>query len=128
MSTSIGAKLKRPNGSGSTYISAQKPGVVQAVAIDVHGVKRNKSFRFEVGKKASQARAEHAANEWLSDVRRAKELGQATFAASPKMLVSEFLDNWLNSRKPPKKPLTVITLVQLKIGLILISVISRLKM
>ena len=102
MSTSIGAKLKRPNGSGSTYISAQKPGVVQAVAIDVHGVKRNKSFRFEVGNKASQARAEHAANEWLSDMRRAKELGQATFAASPKMLVSEFLDNWLNSRKPPK--------------------------
>ena len=102
MSSTVGAKLKRPNGSGSTYISAQKPGVVQAVASDVHGIKRNKSFRFEVGNKASQARAEHAAGEWLSDMRRARELGQATFVANPKMLVSEFLDNWLASRKPPK--------------------------
>jgi len=76
-SSSNGAKLKRPNGSGSTFISAQKPGVVQAVALDVHGVKRNKSFRFEVGHKASQARAENAATEWLSDMRRARELGQA---------------------------------------------------
>lgn len=32
MSSTVGAKLKRPNGSGSTYISAQKPGVVQAVS------------------------------------------------------------------------------------------------
>jgi hypothetical protein len=67
-SPSNGAKLKLPNGSGSTFISAQKPGVVQAVALDVHGVKRNKSFRFEVGNKASQARAENAATEWLSDI------------------------------------------------------------
>ena len=102
ISASNGAKLKRPNGSGSTFISAQKPGVVQAVALDVHGVKRNKSFRFEVGNKASQARAENAATEWLSDMRRARELGQATFVANPKMMVSEFLDNWLASRKPPK--------------------------
>jgi integrase len=101
-SASNGAKLKRPNGSGSTYISAQKPGVVQAVALDLHGVKRNKSFRFEVGNKASQARAENAATEWLTDMRRARELGQATFVANPKMAVSEFLDNWLASRKPPK--------------------------
>lgn len=102
MSTSVGTKLKRPNGSGSTYISAQKPNIVQAVAEDVHGVKRNKSFRFEIGNKASLARAEHAASEWLSDMRRARELGQATFVASPKMCVSEFLENWLASRKPPK--------------------------
>jgi len=101
-STSNGAKLKRPNGTGSTFISTQKPGVVQAVALDVHGVKRNKSFRFEVGNKASQARAENSATEWLSDMRRARELGQATFVANPKMMVSEFLDNWLASRKPPK--------------------------
>jgi integrase len=101
-SISSGANLKRPNGTGSTFISAQKPGVVQAVALDVHGVKRNKSFRFEVGNKASQARAENAATEWLSDMRRARELGQATFVANPKMMVSEFLDNWLASRKPPK--------------------------
>ncbi len=102
MSKTIGTKLKRPNGSGSTYISAQKPNVVQAVAEDVHGVKRNKSFRFEIGNKASLARAEHAASEWLTDMRRAKELGQATFVASPKMMVSEFLENWIASRKPPK--------------------------
>jgi integrase len=101
-SKSNGSKLKRPNGSGSTFISAQKPGVVQAVALDIHGVKRNKSFRFEVGNRASQARAENDATEWLSDMRRARELGQATFVANPKMLVSEFLESWLASRKPPK--------------------------
>jgi hypothetical protein len=40
-SSSNDAKLKQPNGTGSTFISAQKPGVIQAVALDVHGVKRN---------------------------------------------------------------------------------------
>ncbi len=94
--------LKRPNGSGSSFISKQKPYVIQAVAIDLHGKKRNKSFRFSPSNKASQARAQHAANEWLSDMRRAKDLGQATFVSSPKMLVSEFLKIWLESHKPPK--------------------------
>lgn len=99
-------KSKRPNGTGSYYVSAQKPEVIQASIKDVNGKKHTKSFRFVPGNKASYSRAEIAAQEWLANQLRARTLGQATFAANPSMKVSEFLDLWLESRSAYIKPST----------------------
>jgi integrase len=99
-------KLKRPNGTGSYFVSAQKPEVIQASIKDVHGKKHTKSFRFIPNNKASYARAENEAQNWLSDQLRARNLGQATFAASPSMKVSDFLSGWLDGRIAYIKPNT----------------------
>lgn len=99
-------KAKRPNGTGSYFVSAQKPTVIQANIKDIHGKGHTKSFRFIAGNKASYARAENEAQNWLADQLRARNLGQATFAASPNMKVSDFLASWLEGRAAYIKPNT----------------------
>lgn len=100
------SKTKRPNGTGSYYVTTQKPEVIQACVKDINGKNHVKSFRFTLGNKASYSRAEAAAQDWLANQVRARNLGQATFAASPNMLVSDFLDTWLESRVAYIKPST----------------------
>jgi integrase len=99
-------KSKRPNGTGSYFVSAQKPEVIQASIKDVHGKKHTKAFRFSLNNRASYSRAENEAQNWLSDQLRARNLGQATFAASPTMKVSDFLAGWLEGRTAYIKPNT----------------------
>ena len=99
-------KSKRPNGTGSYYVSKQKPQVIQAVVKDVNGRSHNKSFRFELNNKASYKRAEVAAQEWIAEQNRSKNLGIMTFAASPKTKVTDFLNSWLESRVPYIRPST----------------------
>jgi hypothetical protein len=103
---SASSKSKRPNGSGTYYVSKQKPEVIQAVVKDVHGKPHNKSFRFELNNKASYSRAEVAAQEWIAEQNRSKSLGIITFAASPNTKVEAFLHSWLESRVPYIRPST----------------------
>ena len=97
-------KVKRPNGTGSYFVSKQKPEVIQATIKDVHGTPHTKSFRFKLNNKASYARAENEALNWLSDQLRSRNLGQATFAANPNMKVCDFLSGWLQGRIAYIKP------------------------
>ena len=99
-------KVKRPNGTGSYFVSKQKPEVIQATIKDVHGTPHTKSFRFILNNKASYARAENEALNWLSDQLRSRNLGQATFAANPNMKVCDFLSGWLQGRIAYIKPST----------------------
>jgi len=94
-------KLKRPNGTGSYYESAQKPHVFQASIEDIHGKSHVKFFRYDPKIKSSKSKAELDAQNWLAEQVRARELGQATFAVNPKMKISTFLEAWLQSRRPP---------------------------
>ena len=81
---------KRANGRGSRYQIPQKSGkkVWKAAIHDVTGKLRTKQF---------DRLAE--AEDWLADQRRARELGENTYATNPKMKVAEFLDAWLGAHK-----------------------------
>jgi integrase len=79
-------KEKRPNGRGSIYPITLKSGRIsyRAAIYDVNRKLRTKNF-----KKLTEA------EDWLSEQRRARELGENTYAVNPKMKLSEYLDGWL---------------------------------
>jgi integrase len=80
---------KRANGRGSIYQITKSKGrkIWKAAIKDLNGKLRTKNFT-----KISEA------EDWLSDQRRARELGENTYAANPKMTVKEFLTGWVNAK------------------------------
>jgi integrase len=93
----VSNKPKRANGRGSIYPLPLKSGkkVWKAAIHDVTGKLRTKQFH-----KLSEA------EDWLAEQRRARELGENTYATNPKMKVSEFLEDWLSEHKLSVKPNT----------------------
>lgn len=89
---------KRPNGSGTIFVSKQKPNTLQASIKDIYGKRKTKSFRFSPNVKSSFAKANLQAQEWLAAQVRARESGQTTFVVNPSMTVSEYLNLWIENR------------------------------
>ena len=80
----------RGNGDGSIF-KDNKRNKWNASFYDFKHVRRTASFR----KKAD-------AEVWIVEQREAKERGEGTYAARPKQTVAEFLNEWVERRKPPK--------------------------
>ncbi len=82
-------KPKRANGRGSIYQVTKSNGrkVWKAAIKDINGKLRTKNFT-----KIADA------EDWLGDQRRARELGENTYAANPKMTVQEFLIGWVDTK------------------------------
>ena len=81
-------KPRRTNGRGSIYKVTTKSGriIIKAVIHDINGKRRPKTFtKIE------------AAEDWLADQRRARDLGENTYATNPKMTLEEFLLAWVNT-------------------------------
>ena len=76
-------RTKRPNGAGSYYAIAGTRKYKAAIH-DVQGKLRTKVFQSEV-----------QAQDWLVEQRRSRELGNATYALSPKDSVTIFLTKFL---------------------------------
>lgn len=85
----VSDKPKRANGRGSIYPITKPNGrkVWKAAIKDLNGKLRTKNFT-----KIAEA------EDWLSDQRRARELGENTYAANPKMTVAEFMTGWVESQ------------------------------
>ena len=85
----VSYKPKRANGRGSIYQITKPNGrkVWKAAIKDINGKLRTKNFT-----KIAEA------EDWLSDQRRARELGENTYAANPKMTVAEFMTGWVESQ------------------------------
>ena len=90
-------KPKRANGRGSIYQVTKTNGrkVWKAAVKDINGKLRTKNFT-----KLSEA------EDWLADQRRARDLGENTYATNPKMTVAEFLFSWANSQYGPDQEST----------------------
>ena len=82
-------KPKRANGRGSIYQITKPNGrkVWKAAIKDINGTLRTRNFVKLTG-----------AEDWISDQIRARELGENTYAANPKMTVGEFLIGWVESK------------------------------
>ena len=89
-STDKNSRRVRGNGDGSIF-KDKKRNKWNASFYDFKHVRRTASFR----KKAD-------AEVWIVEQREAKERGEGTYAARPKQTVAEFLDEWVERRKPPK--------------------------
>ncbi len=85
----VSNKPKRANGRGSIYQVTKPNGrkIWKAAIKDLNGKLRTKNFT-----KIAEA------EDWLSDQRRARELGENTYAANPKMSVKEFLTGWVDAK------------------------------
>jgi hypothetical protein len=72
--TQTPSKTKNANGRGSTYIVTKANGkkVRKAAINDVNGKRRVKTFKIKAD-----------AEDWLAEQRRARELGENTYAANP---------------------------------------------
>jgi integrase len=81
-------KPKRANGRGSIYQITRSNGrkVWKAAIKDINGKLRTKNFL-----KFSEA------EDWIADQRRARELGENTYATNPKMTVAEFMTGWVEA-------------------------------
>ena len=90
-------KPKRANGRGSIYQITKSNGrkVWKAAVKDIHGKLRTKTF-------SRQSEAE----DWVAEQRRARELGENTYATNPKMTVAEFLIGWVNTQYGPDQEST----------------------
>jgi integrase len=90
-------KPKRANGRGSIYQITKPNGrkVWKAAIKDINGKLRTKNFT-----KLSEA------EDWVADQRRARDLGENTYATNPKMTVSEFLVGWANTQYGPDQEST----------------------
>ena len=88
-SPKVSNKPKRANGRGSIYQITKPNGrrVWKAACKDINGKLRTKNF-------SKYAEAE----DWVAEQRRARDLGENTYAANPKMTVKEFLLGWVNSK------------------------------
>ncbi len=93
----VSIKPKRANGRGSIYQITKSNGrkVWKAAIKDVNGKLRTKNFT-----KLSEA------EDWVADQRRARDLGENTYATNPKMTVSEFLVGWANTQYGPDQEST----------------------
>jgi hypothetical protein len=93
--TKTSNQTKNANGRGSTYIVTKANGkkVRKAAINDVNGKRRVKTFKMKAD-----------AEDWLAEQRRARELGENTYAANPKMNIADFLDGWLSAHKMSVKP------------------------
>ena len=85
----VSNKPKRANGRGSIYQITKPNGrkVWKAAIKDINGKLRTKNFT-----KLSEA------EDWVADQRRARDLGENTYATNPKMTVAEFLVGWANTQ------------------------------
>ena len=85
----VSYKPKRANGRGSIYQITKSNGrkVWKAAIKDINGKLRTKNFT-----KLSEA------EDWVADQRRARDLGENTYATNPKMTVAEFLVGWANTQ------------------------------
>ena len=90
-------KEKRANGRGSIYLIPLRSGTkrYRAAIYDINGKLRTKNF-----KKKSEA------EDWVAHQRRARDLGENTYAANPKMTVAEFLVGWANTQYGPDQEST----------------------
>ena len=95
--TKRSAKPKRANGRGSIYQVTKSNGrkVWKAAIKDINGKLRTKNFT-----KLSEA------EDWVADQRRARDLGENTYATNPKMTVAEFLIGWANTQYGPDQERT----------------------
>jgi len=95
--TKKSAKPKRANGRGSIYQITKSNGrkVWKAAIKDINGKLRTKNFT-----KLSEA------EDWVADQRRARDLGENTYATNPKMTVAEFLVDWVNTQYGPDQEST----------------------
>jgi integrase len=84
------AKPKRANGRGSIYQITKSNGrkVWKAAIKDINGKLRTKNFN-------RQSEAE----DWVVEQRRARELGDNTYATNPKMTVGQYMLGWVESHK-----------------------------
>lgn len=93
----VSNKPKRANGRGSIYQVPIANGrkVWKGAVKDINGKLRTKNF---------SKRAE--AEDWVADQRRARDLGENTYATNPKMTVEEFLVGWANTQYGPDQEST----------------------
>ena len=93
----VSNKPKRANGRGSIYQITKPNGrkVWKAAVKDINGKLRTKNFT-----KLSEA------EDWVADQRRARDLGENTYATNPKMTVAEFLVGWANTQYGPDQEST----------------------
>ena len=93
----VSNKPKRANGRGSIYQVPKSNGrkVWKAAIKDINGKLRTKNFN-----KQSEAEG------WVADQRRARDLGENTYATNPKMTVEEFLIGWANTQYGPDQEST----------------------
>ncbi len=93
----VSNKPKRANGRGSIYQITKSNGrkVWKAAIKDINGKLRTKTF-------SKQSEAE----DWVADQRRARDLGENTYATNPKMTVEEFLVGWANTQYGPDQEST----------------------
>jgi len=90
----VSNKPKRANGRGSIYQITKPNGrkVWKAAIKDINGKLRTKNFtRFA------------EAEDWIGEQRRARFLGENTYATSPKMTVADFLMGWVESHRSQVK-------------------------
>jgi len=85
----VSNKPKRANGRGSIYQITKSNGrkVWKAAINDINGKLRTKNF-------TKFAEAE----DWIAEQRRARELGENTYATNPKMTVGEFMIGWVENK------------------------------
>jgi len=85
----VSNKPKRANGRGSIYQITKSNGrkVWKAAIKDINGKLRTKNF-------TKFAEAE----DWIAEQRRARELGENTYATNPKMTVGEFMIGWVENK------------------------------
>jgi len=89
-STDKNSRRVRGNGDGTIY-KDKKRNKWNASFYDYKRIRRTASFT----KKAD-------AESWIVEQKEAKERGEGTYAARPKQSVAEFLDEWVERRKPPR--------------------------
>jgi len=93
----VSTKPKRANGRGSIYQVPVANGrkIWKGAVKDINGKLRTKNFT-----KRSEA------EDWVADQRRARDLGENTYATNPKMTVEEFLIGWANTQYGPDQEST----------------------
>ncbi len=93
----VSNKPKKANGRGSIYQITKSNGrkVWKAAVKDISGKLRTKNFT-----KRSEA------EDSVADQRRARDLGDNTYATNPKMTVEEFLIGWANTQYGPDQEST----------------------
>ena len=89
-STDKNSRRVRGNGDGSIY-KDKKRNKWNASFYDFKNIRRTESFT----KKAD-------AESWIVEQKNAKKRGEGTYAARPKQSVAEYLNEWVERRKPPK--------------------------
>ena len=93
----VSNKPKRANGRGSIYQITKPNGrkIWKAAVKDINGKLRTKNFT-----KLSEA------EDWVADQRRARDLGENTYATNPKMTVAEFMVGWATTQYGPDREST----------------------